>query len=190
MSDPVPSAANSSGSSLSSSSDSVDKRVIKKAGGRHLVYRINRGRWWFLPKPYALISNIEGSILVFYGAGQIWATHKKLRRINEWMVRIPRFISKRIVKIVDDLQQNISDFIEQIDEPGVIGTLVVERKVIEFHWTVPRGQRNDEKDAELRIMIDREFDKLAKCFARLQLVGQEGQHDVQEDEVSLHGSQT
>ena len=168
----------------------IDKHVIAKAGGRHLVYRINRGPWWFLPKPYAMISNIEGSVLFFYGVGQIWVTHKRIRRINEWWLRVPRFISKRLVGVIDTLEPQISEFIDRVDELEVIGTLLIERRVIEFHWTVPRGQRNDSNDARRKAVIDKEFNKLAKCYARLQLVGQEGAEDVGENEIELANPQS
>jgi len=164
--------------------EAVDKRVIKQAGGRHLVFRINRGPWWFLPKPYAMISNIEGSLLLFYGMGQLWATHRKQRIINDWIVRVPRLISKRIVGIVDELEKEIAEFVEKIDELGVIGTIMIERHVIEFHWTVPRQQRNDPR-TDLHSTVDREFNRLAKAYAELQLVGQEGQHDVNRQQIEL-----
>ena len=168
----------------------IAKKVIQKAGGRHLVFRIKRGPWWFLPKPYALISNIEGSILFFYGIGQIWVTHKKERRINDWMLRVPRFISKRINWLVNELQPEIVKFIDQIQEVEIIGTLIIERRVVEFHWTVPRQQRHASVPDEDRVQIINDaFNRLAKEFAKLQLTGKEGQHDVDDDQIALKGQQ-
>ncbi len=183
-----PSIKNSDGSGYTSSDQSlpIAKRVIQRAGGRHLVFRINKGPLWFVPKPYALISNIEGTILFFYGFGQIWVTHKKLRRIAEWFVRVPRFASKHIKRIVGELEPQIQTFIADVEKLGLIGTLVVERKVIEFHWTVPRDQRGDaDQIADRKTKIDTAFNQLAAGFAKLQLEGVEGQHDCDDAEINI-----
>ena len=170
----------------SAAGEAVEKRVMTRAGGRHLVFRINEGRHWFLPRPYALISNIEGSILVFYGVGQIWITHRKLRRINDWLVRVPRFVSKKIITIVDQLEPDIAEFIEHVQHLDLIGTLVVERKVIEFHWTVPRNRRDgSDPRPDPQPIIDLNFNQLATAFARLQLVGNEGEMDCVETDIQL-----
>lgn len=169
------------------SRQAVDKRVIKRVGGRHLVYRVKEGAWRWLPRPYALISNIEGLILVFYGAGQIWVTHRKRHRINEWIVRVPRFASKRMVQIVQELETPISEFIEQVNDLDLIGTLILERRAIEFHWTVPRDKLGDRQpDVDREQVINASFNQLATAFAQLQLAGEEGAHDVRQDQIELH----
>lgn len=179
-------AAETKHGSATSDSDAVQKRIVTRAGGRHLVFRINEGRHWFLPRPYALISNIEGSILVFYGIGQIWVTHRKLRRINDWLVRVPRFVAKRIVRIVDGLEPDIAEFIEHIQHLDLIGTLIIERKVIEFHWTVPRNRRDGSDPLpDPQAIIDLNFNNLATAFARLQLVGNEGEPDCVKTDIEL-----
>ena len=118
-------------------------KIIKRFGGRHLIFRTKTGGWWILPKPYILISSFRGPVWVFYGAGQIWVTHKKLREISGWMVRAPRFENKTVTQIVDKLEPEIAEFINFCNEHGIEGTLVIERRVIEFHWTF-----GDELDLE------------------------------------------
>lgn len=163
--------AESSNNLSPSSEDSAlvpGQRVIRKARGRHLVYRKSHGSLWFLPHPYALISNIEGSLLAFYGIGQLWATHRKLRRINDWYVRVPRFISKRIISLIDELEPHIDDFIEAVEQLGIIGTLIIERRVIEFHWTVPGGSaRTTDTEAHPDSVIDAHFNRLASAFEKV-----------------------
>jgi hypothetical protein len=122
---------------------SQTNRIIKRFGGRHLIFRTKTGGWWMLPKPYVLISSFRGPVWVFYGVGQIWVTHKKLREISGWMVRVPRFVNATVTQIVDKLEPGISEFINFCNQHGIEGTLVIERKLIEFHWTF-----GDELDLE------------------------------------------
>lgn len=165
--------------------ETVRKKIVQRAGGRHLIFRIKNERMSLLPKPYALISNIEGSIWIFYGVGQIWITHRKLRKIRDWHVRVPRLTSKRVIEIIEKLEKDIEDFIEHVDNQGLIGTLVVERKVIEFHWTVPKAVADTQPNLDRKTVIDLQFNKLATTFAKLQLVGQEGLDDVDANQIQL-----
>ena len=69
----------------------VLNRVIKRFGGRHLIFRTQLGdSWRVLPKPYALVSTFRGPVWFFYGIGQVWVTHKKYREFDGWMARVPR----------------------------------------------------------------------------------------------------
>ena len=124
-------------------SEAQANKIIKRFGGRHLIFRTKTGGWWVLPKPYVLISSFRGPVWVFYGAGQIWVTHKKMHEISGWMVRAPRIAHKKLNELVGKLEPKIAEFTTFCNEHGIEGTLVVERKVIEFHWTF-----GDELDQE------------------------------------------
>ncbi len=164
----------------------VEKRIVRRAGGRHLVFRIQRPRNWLVPRPYALISNIEGPLWMFYGVGQVWITHRRIKRIRDWTLRVPRVVSHRIIELVGKLEQDIDRFISQIEDQDLIGTVLIDRRTIEFHWTVPRDQREDSTNASKRqAVVDLHFNQLATAFAKLQLVGEEGVEDVPADKIQF-----
>ena len=64
-------------------------QVVKKYGGRHLIFRTEAAGLWFVPTPCALISSFRGLVWAFYGIGQVWLTHKKTHKIGGWMARMP-----------------------------------------------------------------------------------------------------
>jgi len=103
-------------------SKETTNRVVKKFGGRHLVFRTHLGRKSFLPRAYALVSAFEGTELFFYGIGK----------------------------------QNIE------------GTIVVEKGVIEFHWTFGHELETEKVKDENKSPLSVEFEALAKAFAALQ----------------------
>lgn len=121
-------------------------QIIKRFGGRHLIFRTKVGGWWFVPKPYVLISSFRGPVWIFYGMGQIWATHTKDREIEDWIVRRPRFVSKAVCRILNRMEPQLKDFIQFCNSQSIEGTLVIEKKVIEFHWTFGNEPLPKEKE--------------------------------------------
>lgn len=101
---------------------------------------------------------------MFYGVGQIWITHKKLREISGWMVRAPRLANKTITKIVDKLEPKIVEFINHCNKHGIEGTLVIERKLIEFHWTFGDELDREKHKQEHAESLDSRFQELCHNF--------------------------
>lgn len=140
-------------------------KIIKRFGGRHLIFRTKVGGWWMVPKPYLLISSFRGPVWVFYGAGQIWFTHKKDREIENWFVRRPRLGSKVLSKILDRLEPQLKDFVHFCNSRSVEGTIVIERKVIEFHWTFGNEPLPKEKEKpENAGTLESNFRELVDAF--------------------------
>lgn len=149
-----------------------EKKIIRRLGGHHLIFRLKKGPWWMIPKPYVLVSSIRGPLWVFYGIGQIWITHKKVKEIKNWSVRVPRFINKRLLQLVDRLEPEIEKFIDYCETEGLTATLVIERKIIECHWTMRQKEKKEEEaDGSIhQIKIDERFNLLAQKFVEMQLV--------------------
>lgn len=139
-------------------------RIIKRFGGRHLIFRTKTGGWWFTPTPYVLISSFRGPVWVFYGAGQVWLTHKKLREVGGWMARVPRFASTKVVNIVDNLESDLAAFTHFCNEHGIEGTIVVETKVIEFHWTFGDELDHEKHKKENAKALDAHFQALCDRY--------------------------
>jgi hypothetical protein len=142
-------------------------RIIKRFGGRHLIFRTKTGGWWMIPKPYVLVSSFRGIVWVFYGIGQIWATHKKEGQIEDWIIRKPRFISKTVSNILDKIRPQLVDFIEFCNSQSIEGTIVIERKMIEFHWTFGNEPLPKEKQKpENSETLDSNFNDLVEAFLK------------------------
>ncbi len=150
------------------------KHIVHRLGGRHLIFRLNKGQglWRFVPRPYVLISCIQGPLWVFYGIGQIWLTHKKAKNIKDWAVRVPRFLSPSLIQLVDRLEPDIERFVDYCNDKGFTATLVIEKKVIEIHWTRRKTEpaEAEQKNDQPEKTIDEMFNELAQRFVALQLI--------------------
>lgn len=124
----------------------AQNKIVKRFGGRHLIFRQKTGGWWIVPKPYILVSSFRGPIWVFYGAGQIWLTHKKVEQLKSWIVRKPRFASKTVTDILNQIKPQVANFVDYCNEHSIEGTLVIEKKVLEFHWTFGNAPLPKEKE--------------------------------------------
>ncbi len=153
--------------------EKILNRVIKRFGGRHLIFRTELGSWQFFRKPYALISTFRGPIWFFYGIGQIWVTHKKHREFDGWMSRIPRIPAPKIVQLLDMLKEELTTFTHYCNENGIEGTIIVEAKVIEFHWTFDYTVEKETEKKDKTDILDSPFQKLVDRYlvakAELQL---------------------
>lgn len=144
---------------------SKENRIIKRFGGRHLIFRTKLGGWWMVPKPYILISSFRGAVWIFYGLGQIWATHSKDRQIEDWIVRKPRIRSKAVTDILDRIEPQVRDFVQYCNSQSIEGTIVLERKMIEFHWTFGNEPLPKEKEKpENSGSLDSNFNLLVDVF--------------------------
>lgn len=149
----------------SNSESSPLNRIVKRYGGRHLIFRTKLGGWWIVPHSYVLVSSFRGPVWVFYGAGQIWLTHKKHEQIGGWTARIPRFKSKAVTQILEAISSELETFINQCNELGIEGTVVIERKVIEFHWTFGHDDEVDERHKENSSeLLDHHFQNLVNAY--------------------------
>jgi len=144
--------------------EKILNRIIKRFGGRHLIFRTEQGTWQFFRKPYALISTFRGPIWFFYGIGQIWVTHKKYREFDGWMSRIPRISAPKIVQLLDLLQDELTSFTHYCNEHGIEGTIVVEAKVIEFHWTFDYTVDKEADKKDKTDILDSPFQKLVDKY--------------------------
>ena len=142
-------------------------RIVKRFGGRHLIFRTKTGGWWLVPQPYVLISSFRGPMWVFYGAGQIWLTHKKLREFGGWLARVPRLASKTVTQIVERLEPELTEFTSYCNEHGIEGTLVVETKCIEFHWTFGDELPSENEKGDHVSPLDAKFQKLCDRYLEI-----------------------
>ena len=139
-------------------------RIIKRFGGRHLIFRTEMGSWRWLPRPYALVSTFRGPIWLFYGAGQVWVTHRKYQEFDGWLSRVPRLSAPKTVQLLDKLTQPLTEFAHYCNEHGLEGTVVVEPKVIEFHWTFGYELEKEKMKTEKTNLLDEPFQKLVDAY--------------------------
>ncbi len=140
-------------------------RIIKRFGGRHLIFRTKLGGWWMVPKPYVLVSSFRGVVWMFYGMGQIWFTHSKDREIEDWIVRKPRLLSKAVTDILNHIEPQLKDFVGYCNSQSIEGTIVLERKMLEFHWTFGNEPLPKEKEKpENSETLDSNFNDLVTAF--------------------------
>ncbi len=147
-----------------SGDEKILNRIIKRFGGRHLIFRTELGSWQFFRKPYALISPFRGPIWFFYGIGQIWVTHKKYHEFDGWMSRVPRLPAPKIVKLLDMLEEELTSITHYCNESGIEGTIVVEAKVIEFHWTFDYKVDKETEKKDKTDFLDAPFQKLVDKY--------------------------
>ena len=115
-----------------------------------------------LPRPYALVSTFRGPVWFFYGIGQLWITHKKYRDFDGWMSRVPRVQADKIVQLLDKLDSPLTEFTRYCNQHGIEGTIVIESKIIEFHWTFDysvakeamKQSHTDILDAPFQTLVD------------------------------------
>ncbi len=143
-------------------------RIIKRYGGRHLIFRTKPDGMAILPRPYLLISSFKGAVWVFYGLGQIWITHKKIDRIENWIVRSPRIRSKKLQHVFQALRPDLLEFIHFCNENHLEGTLVLEPKVLEFHWTFGPEKAIEKHKDEHAGLMEAQFEILVSKFRLLQ----------------------
>ena len=150
-----------------SSAPNATNRVIKKFGGRHLIFRTTPSKFRVLPRPYVIISSFRGPVWMFYGLGQVWLTHKKFHEFGGWMARTPRVGAKEVTAIAESLQPELESFISYCNEHGVEGTILLEKKVIEFHWTFGFELEKEKSKCENAQNLQSEFEQLSARFAEL-----------------------
>lgn len=138
--------------------------VVKKLGGRHLIFRTQLTPWKIIPRPYALISDFSGPVWFFYGLGQIWITHKKYHEYDGWTARVSRIGSDKIQQLLDQLESPISSFTHYCNEHGIEGTIVIEPGIIEFHWTFGYDLPQEKRKPEKSLTIEKQFQQLVDEF--------------------------
>ncbi len=139
-------------------------RIIKRLGGRHLIFRTQLRSWNILPRPYALVSTFRGPIWFFYGIGQVWVTHKGYREFDGWMSRIPRVPAPKIVQLLDKLESPLTEFTRYCNQHGIEGTIVIESNMIEFHWTFDYSVEKEAMKQSHTDILDQPFQQLVECF--------------------------
>ncbi len=147
---------------------SPENKVVKRFGGRHLIFRTNVGKKSLLPKPYALVSSFKGSDWLFYGVGQLFLTHEDLGEFELWTVKVPRRVKPKaqLEKLLMALEPELCSFIGHCNEHGIEGTIVVEENVIEFHWTFGQELKEENLKDENKSPLDKKFDELVSAFLR------------------------
>ena len=140
-------------------------RVIKRFGGRHLIFRTQLGSGWsVVPKPYALVSTFRGPIWFFYGIGQVWITHKKYHAFDGWMSRVPRLNAPKITALLDKLEPALTEFTHFCNQNGIEGTVVIEKNVIEFHWTFDYSVDKEKMKQDHTDILDAPFHQLVDQY--------------------------
>lgn len=148
-----------------SGNQSVVNRVIKRFGGRHLIFRTSMETGWrLLPRSYALVSDFTGPVWFFYGLGQIWITHTKFKQYDSWTARVPRLGGSKLVKALTKLEPALTEFTHHCNENGIEGTVVVEDDLIEFHWTFGYSLEKEKMKPEQSDVLDSQFEKLVAAF--------------------------
>ena len=151
--------------SNSNDGQSVVNRVIKRFGGRHLIFRTSMEPGWrILPRSYALVSDFIGPVWFFYGLGQIWVTHKKFKRYDGWTARIPRFGGAKLVELLEKLESELIEFTHHCNQNGIEGTVVLEPSLIEFHWTFGYSLEKEKMKPQQSDALDTQFNKLVEAF--------------------------
>lgn len=163
MTQTIPTAtASNSGDNRSSTN-----RIIKRFGGRHLIFRTNmESGWRILPRSYAMVSDFAGPVWFFYGLGQIWITHKKFKRYDGWNARVPRLGGAKLVDLLTKLESELIVFTHHCNENGIEGTIVLEPNLIEFHWTFGYSLEKEKMKPEQSDMLDAQFNKLVEAFVK------------------------
>jgi hypothetical protein len=143
-----------------------DNKVVKRFGGRHLIFRTNVGKKSLLPKPYALVSSFSGPDWFFYGVGQVFLTHEELCEFELWNARVPRAAKSgaKLSKLLMSLEPELNSFIRHCNEHGIEGTIVVEENVIEFHWTFGQELEQEKLKDEHKSPLDKKFDELVAAY--------------------------
>ena len=147
----------------------AQNRIIKKFGGRHLIFRTEPSKWRVFPKPYVLVSSFRGPIWVFYGVGQLWLTHKKFHEIGGWMARTPRVRSQEVTQITESIEPELAQFIEFCNEHGIEGTVLIEKEVIEFHWTFGFELEKESGKEEHAEELESHFQSVVDAYQRAKL---------------------
>lgn len=146
----------------------TDNKVVKRFGGRHLIFRTKVGKKSILPKPYALVSSFSGGDWLFYGVGQVFITHKELCEFELWNARVPRSAKAgaKLSSLLMRLEPELVSFIRHCNDHGIEGTLVVEENVIEFHWTFGQELDQEKLKEEHKSPLEKKFDELVVAFVR------------------------
>lgn len=139
-------------------------RIVKRLGGRHLIFRTQLKGWTLVPHSYALISDFRGAVWFFYGVGQVWVTHKVHREFDGWAARVPRLGGQKVTALVDRLADDIARFTHFCNQRGIEGTIVLETSVIEFHWTFGYSLKREKEKPEQADSLDHQFQKLVDAF--------------------------
>ena len=153
--------------STTKSTHDVHNRIVKKFGGRHLIFRTTPNSMRILPRPYVLVSSFRGPIWVFYGLGQVWLTHKKLHEFAGWMARAPRLRSREVTAITEELGPDLESFINYCNESGIEGTILIEKKVIEFHWTFGFELEKEKLKVENADTLETRFQELVARYLQI-----------------------
>lgn len=153
---------------MNQQAETTENKVVKRFGGRHLIFRTNVGKRSILPKPYALISAFSGADWLFYGIGQVFLTHEELGEFEMWNARLPRAPKARakLEKLLMSIEPELNAFIRHCNEHGIEGTIVVEENVIEFHWTFGQELSEEKLKDEHKSPLDKKFDELVTAFVR------------------------
>jgi len=150
------------------SSTATDNKVVKRFGGRHLIFRTNAGKKSILPKPYALVSSFRRTDWLFYGVGQVFLTHEKLGQFQNWMARVPRGAKSHanLEKLLMSMEPELNSFIDHCNEHGIEGTIIIEENVIEFHWTFGEELEEEKLKDENKSPLAKKFDDLVAAYLR------------------------
>lgn len=141
-------------------------KVIKRFGGRHLIFRTQLQDWQWMPKPYALVSDFCGPVWFFYGLGQIWLTHRKHQVYDGWTARVSRFGGQQVVALLDELESPISEFTHFCNEHGIEGTILLDPGIIEFHWTFGYELKQEAMKPQQATLLEHQFQHLTDQFLK------------------------
>ena len=144
-----------------------ENKVVKRFGGRHLIFHTSTHKKSLLPKPYALVSSFRGSDWIFYGVGQVFLTHEALGEFEGWIARVPRRSKSHAMfeKLVMTLEPELNAFIAYCNEHQIEGTIVLEEHVIEFHWSFGHELEQEKLKDENKSPLAKKFDELVAAFA-------------------------
>ncbi len=152
------------GNGANDAGERVTNRVVKRFGGRHLIFRTQLGKWRLFPRPYGLVSTFRGPVWFFYGVGQVWITHRKYHAYDGWLARVPRIWAPKITSLLDRLEPQITEFTHHCNEQGIEGTIVIEPTLLEFHWTFGYPLEQEKLKQEHADLLDSQFQKLVDAF--------------------------
>jgi len=80
------------------------------------------------------------------------------------MSRVPRLPAPNTIALLEKLKEPLTEFTHYCNEHGLEGTVVVEPKVIEFHWTFGYELKQEKMKTEKTDLLDAPFQVLVDAY--------------------------
>lgn len=82
------------------------------------------------------------------------------------MARTPRVRSKEVTAITEKIEPELNSFIGFCNEHGIEGTVLIEKEVIEFHWTFGFELEQEAKKGEHADDLESHFQAVVEAYKK------------------------